>query len=93
MSVDQTSNEFASILVYCYKLEDVFIYSDDIGLAYRIPVSKTIFTATASQIVASRVGFEVLAERKYTELLDDEGKVAFPGVNVDLMKVMGKRLF
>lgn len=56
-------------------------------------MSETVFTATASQILASRVGFEVLVERKYSEILNDEGKVAFPGVTVEYMKAMGKRLY
>ncbi|XP_046477028.1 uncharacterized protein [Neodiprion pinetum] len=64
----------------------------DIGQAYQIPATETIFTGTASQIVAARNGFEVLVERKYTEILDDEGNVAFPGVEPKFMKVMGKKL-
>ncbi|XP_046742515.1 uncharacterized protein LOC124409140 [Diprion similis] len=64
----------------------------DIGQAYQIPATETIFTGTASQIVASRNGFEILVEKKYTEILDDEGNVAFPGVAPKFIKVMGKKL-
>ncbi|XP_046742179.1 uncharacterized protein LOC124408919 [Diprion similis] len=64
----------------------------DIGQTYQIPATETIFTGTASQIVASRNGFEVLVEKKYTEILDDEGNVAFPGVAPKFMKVLGKKL-
>lgn len=57
--------------------EELLRARDDIGLAYQIPATETIFTATVSQILASRVGFEVLLERKYSELLDENGKVAY----------------
>lgn len=73
--------------------EEILRVRNDIGLAYQIPATETTFTATASQILASRVGFEVLHERKYSELLDGEGKVAFPGVTVEFIKVMGKKLY
>ncbi|XP_046742180.1 uncharacterized protein LOC124408920 [Diprion similis] len=64
----------------------------DIGQAYQIPATESIFAATAAQIVASRNGFEVLVEKKYTEILDDEGNVAFPGVAPKFIKFMGKKL-
>lgn len=69
------------------------VCSDAIGLAYQIPVSETVFTATASQILARRVGFEVVHQKKYSEFVDDEGKPAYPGVTVEFMMVMAKRLY
>lgn len=71
----------------------LIISSDNVGLAYQIPVSQTIFSSTAAQIAASRAGFEVLLERKFSEIYDDDRKVAFPGVTVEFIKVMAKRLY
>ncbi|XP_059471035.1 uncharacterized protein LOC132194022 [Neocloeon triangulifer] len=43
-----------------------------------IPLTKTSFTAAASQKLAARVGFEVVKEMSYSEMTDEDGKPEFP---------------
>lgn len=64
-----------------------------IGRAYDIPASATLFIEPTYQALAERVGFEVLVERKYSELLDRQGRVAYPGVDIECIKFMAKRLY
>jgi GNAT superfamily N-acetyltransferase len=46
----------------------------------RIPLTKTVFTAIQSQKIAAKAGFQVLAERVYEEVKDEEGNVRFPNM-------------
>ncbi|XP_048516181.1 uncharacterized protein LOC105691588 isoform X1 [Athalia rosae] len=73
--------------------EEILRAREDFGIAYNIPATETSFTAMASQVLANRVGFEVLVERNHSEILDDEGNIAFPKVNVKSIKIMAKKLY
>ncbi|XP_048516176.1 uncharacterized protein LOC105691587 isoform X1 [Athalia rosae] len=73
--------------------DEILRTRDAIGLAYQIPVSGTVFTGPASQLVASRVGFQVSIERKYREILDEAGNPVLPRVKCDYIKLMVKKLY
>ncbi|XP_024945442.1 uncharacterized protein LOC107272393 [Cephus cinctus] len=66
---------------------------NDIGQEYKIPVTETAFTGTASQILAQRNGFEVLLVKKYSEAYDSDGQLLFPNVDCECAKMMAKRLY
>lgn len=67
------------------------IRSQDISVAYDIPGTLTIFTSLAAQKVAANVGFEVLIERNYADLRNEEGEEVFPAIVETVFKLMGKR--
>ncbi|XP_065351587.1 uncharacterized protein LOC135946978 [Cloeon dipterum] len=43
-----------------------------------IPLTKTVFTSTAAQRAAKRVGFQVVKEMPFSEMKDDSGACDFP---------------
>ncbi|XP_043276908.1 uncharacterized protein [Venturia canescens] len=62
-----------------------------IGQELGIPVTVTIFTGPLSQMAAERAGFEVLFERRYDQMLDDNGEIMYPVKGSKMIKVMGKK--
>lgn len=66
--------------------------SDDVGKAYDIPVTGTLFTSITSQKVAARAGFDDYKAQAYDDVVDDNGVVSFPLLKGKLAKMMVKRL-
>ncbi|EEB19476.1 conserved hypothetical protein [Pediculus humanus corporis] len=52
----------------------------------------TVFTAIASQIAATKAGFELLAEIVYDDYKDENGEVVFKIESTKTVKLMGKRI-
>ena len=65
---------------------------ENIGREYNIPVTSTVFTSPISQKLAERCGHELLLAVDYDDIVNDEGKKIFPGIQVKTMKVMARRL-
>ncbi|XP_067002741.2 uncharacterized protein [Anabrus simplex] len=63
----------------------------DLGRAVGLKLTVTVFTAIASQILAHRIGMEVLAEVSYKDYLQD-GQVVFQNMKTPSMKMMAKRI-
>jgi len=63
----------------------------DLCKAVDLKVSMTIFTAVASQLLAHRVGMEVIAEIWYEDCKED-GKPVFPNIESKSVKAMAKRV-
>lgn len=61
------------------------------GRALNLHLTVTVFTAIASQILAHRIGMELLAEVQYADYKVD-GKMVFPDVKTKSMKTMAKRI-
>ncbi|CAB3363455.1 Hypothetical predicted protein [Cloeon dipterum] len=59
-----------------------------------IPLTKTVFSATQSQKVAVKGGFELLAERFYADLTEENGKPLLPNMHPDQkkMQLMAQRI-
>jgi len=66
---------------------------NDIGKKYGIPASSTVFTARASQILAERAGYQTELIQNFSEILDENGKPFFVGIESTDMRVMMKRLY
>ncbi|XP_020291892.1 uncharacterized protein LOC109858748 [Pseudomyrmex gracilis] len=71
---------------------DILKIRNHVGREYNIPATSTVFTSIISQNSAANAGFEVFLEKKFSDIVDENGKKRFPGVNPDIFKVMGKRL-
>ncbi|XP_015607945.1 uncharacterized protein LOC107273866 isoform X2 [Cephus cinctus] len=65
---------------------------NEIGREYNLRATETSFTGPASQTLALRSGFEILWQKKYSELYDENGKPLFPDVKIEYCTMMGKRL-
>ena len=63
----------------------------DLCKAVDLKVTMTIFTGIASQLLAHRVGMEVIAEVLYEDCIED-GKPAFPNIECKSVKAMAKRV-
>jgi GNAT superfamily N-acetyltransferase len=63
----------------------------DLCKAVDLKVTMTVFTGIASQLLAHRVGMEVIAEVVYEDCKED-GKPAFPNIKCKSAKVMAKRV-
>lgn len=63
----------------------------DLGKALNVKVTMTVFTGIASQVLAHRVGMEVIAEVFYEDCKED-GKPAFPNIKTKSLKAMAKRI-
>ncbi|XP_008212189.1 uncharacterized protein LOC100678031 [Nasonia vitripennis] len=66
---------------------------NEIGQKYEIPVSSTIFTATASQILAERAGYKVEYAQDYADFKAEDGTALFPNIETKEIKVMMKALY
>lgn len=57
-------------------------------------MTATIFTSPFSARAAKNAGFEVLFDKKYTDLVDENGKEYFPGIQKFSQNIlfMAKRL-
>ncbi|XP_020291914.1 uncharacterized protein LOC109858757 isoform X2 [Pseudomyrmex gracilis] len=71
---------------------DILKIRNHVGREYNLPATSTVFTSIFSQKSAANAGFEVFLEKKFTDIVDKNGKEYFPGIKSDIMKVMGKRL-
>ncbi|PSN38573.1 hypothetical protein C0J52_19757 [Blattella germanica] len=65
----------------------------ELGKAIGLSVTMTVFTAVSSQILAARVGMEVLKEIDYEEFKEPDGTPAYPNIKCKSLKVMAKRLY
>jgi len=63
----------------------------DLCKAVDVKVTMTVFTAVPSQVLAHRVGMEVLAEVWYEDCIED-GKLVFPNIESKSVKAMARRL-
>lgn len=59
--------------------------------AYDIPATTTICTATAAQHAAAKAGFEVILERNFSDVKNEDGAEKFPGIISKAVKLMGKK--
>lgn len=66
---------------------------EDVGREYNLSVTSTVFTSPISQKLAERNGFETLYQERYEDVVDDDGNELFPGIGVEFVKVMAKKLF
>ncbi|XP_020291891.1 uncharacterized protein LOC109858747 isoform X2 [Pseudomyrmex gracilis] len=71
---------------------DILKIRNHVGREYNIPATSSVFTSLFSQISAANAGFEVFLEKKYIDIVDENGKERYPGVKSDVLKIMGKRL-
>lgn len=62
-----------------------------IGREYDIPATCTVFTSIFSQKSAAKAGFEPLVEKKFSDVVDENGKEHFPGIKSVSYIVMGKK--
>jgi GNAT superfamily N-acetyltransferase len=63
----------------------------DLCKAVDLKVTMTVFTGVPSQLLAHRVGMEVIAEVWYEDCKED-GKPAFPNIEFKSSKAMAKRI-
>ncbi|XP_063239450.1 uncharacterized protein LOC134540563 [Bacillus rossius redtenbacheri] len=63
----------------------------DVGRAVGLKLTVTAFTAIESQVLATRLGFEVLSEVAYQDYKVD-GQVVFPDIATRSAKLMAKRI-
>ena len=68
------------------------ILRQEMGKAYNITATSTIFTSEPSQLIAAQANFDLLIETNYKDLKDDDGREYFPGIPVKSCKLMGKSL-
>lgn len=64
----------------------------DLGRAVGMEVTMTAFTGPASQILAHRVGMDVLAEVMYEDFKDEDGKPVYPNIKSKSCKMMACRI-
>ncbi|KAJ4437957.1 hypothetical protein ANN_13896 [Periplaneta americana] len=64
----------------------------DLGRAVGMEVTMTAFTGPASQILAHRVGMDVLAEVMYEDFKDEDGKPVYPNIKSKSCKIMAARM-
>lgn len=51
----------------------------------------SLFTQVASQTAANRAGYDTHLRREYTEILDDEGNLAYPNMAGEFAQIMAKQ--
>ncbi|XP_032672772.1 uncharacterized protein LOC116844821 [Odontomachus brunneus] len=73
---------------------DLLKTRDKIGREYNIRMTSTAFTSPFSKKSAERAGFELLLSRDYTDLVDENGKEYFPGIQKfsNTIVIMAKRI-
>ncbi|XP_043278872.1 uncharacterized protein [Venturia canescens] len=64
---------------------------NEICAAYDIPATTTVFTAPAAQKAAAQAGFELLLERHFVDVKNEDGTEMFPGITSKVVKLMGKK--
>ncbi|XP_011174933.2 uncharacterized protein LOC105207197 [Solenopsis invicta] len=65
---------------------------DLIGSRYGVPVTVSVCTSIISQKIAADTGFEEYLTTNFFDLVDEDGKKYFHGINC-IVKIMGKKLF
>uniref|UniRef100_A0A8D8V4C7 N-acetyltransferase domain-containing protein n=2 Tax=Cacopsylla melanoneura TaxID=428564 RepID=A0A8D8V4C7_9HEMI len=69
--------------------EEILRTGNDLGAHIGVQTIITVFTVINSQVMAHRMGYSVLNQFKYKEYKDEDGNLAFPGVeNTEFIKLM-----
>ncbi|KAL7299178.1 hypothetical protein TKK_0007774 [Trichogramma kaykai] len=63
----------------------------EMGKKFGIKGTSTTFTAKASQILATRAGFEEKFSWNYADILNDDGTPFFPNIETENFKIMTKK--
>ena len=64
----------------------------DLGRAVGLPLTVTLFSPPSTQWMGGQCGMETLVEVKYKDYKDDEGRVIFPGIANESMKLMAGKI-
>ncbi|XP_066593128.1 uncharacterized protein [Prorops nasuta] len=73
--------------------EKLLAIRDNVGKEYNISHTATMFTSIISQKSASHAGFKVEVEKNYSDLVDKEGKLLFPGItDTKTLQIMVKKI-
>ncbi|XP_043273485.1 uncharacterized protein [Venturia canescens] len=64
---------------------------DEMAVAYNLQATSTVFTSTFAAKNAARAGFEVLVERDFADVRNEDGTRVFPGMVHKSVKLMGKK--
>ncbi|XP_032685192.1 uncharacterized protein LOC116850699 [Odontomachus brunneus] len=72
---------------------DLLKTRDKIGREYNIQMTSTVFSSPYAMKAAERAGFELLLSKDYTDLVDENGKEYFPGIQISKsIVIMAKRI-